>query len=67
MTNVNWTEVANGPDLETMWQNFRDWLYAHGMRDQLDDSVIRVYAIRGEFADRRRVMVRKGVIANIGS
>lgn len=66
MNDPQWTEVANGPDLKTARRNFQDWLQSHGISEaQLDPDEIRIDTIRGEFVDRRRIMLTKRVIESI--
>jgi len=63
MISEEWIEVANGPDLATAQRNFGEWLNSVGKSESgLDPESVRIDTIRGDFADRRRFMVRRAVL-----
>jgi hypothetical protein len=62
----DWVEVASGPDLATARRNFRDWLLSKGLNEhEVDPNAIRIDTIRGEFSDRRRIMVKQEIVDQI--
>jgi hypothetical protein len=63
MTDDGWVEVASGPDLATARTNLRIYLEMHGLSvEAIDAADLRIDTIRGEFEDRRRIMLRKRIV-----
>jgi hypothetical protein len=66
MSDEEWVEVANGPDVATAQRNFSEWLKSVGKtQEDLDPLQVRMDTIRGDFTDRRRLMVRKEVLDDL--
>lgn len=67
MSDVEWIEVATGPDLRTARLNFSAWLRHRDLTEtQIEPEAIRIDTIRGRFKDRRRIMIRKEAFESLG-
>jgi hypothetical protein len=64
---VEWIEVANGPDLATARRNLAALLTVRGVAESdVEPGDLRIDTIRGEFEDRCRIMLKKEVAHRLG-